>query len=60
MTLSPKDRIDYYATEAEAAWTAYLITAAIAAPKTTPFTVEPTLAVFDESTFRGEDEEDEE
>jgi hypothetical protein len=59
MTLSPKDRIEYYASQAEEAWTAYLISVAIASPKAVPFTLAPEAGVFDESDWRGDREEDE-
>jgi hypothetical protein len=58
MTLSPKDRIEYYASQAEEAWTAYLISVAIASPKSVPFTLAPTEEVFDEATWRGQEEDD--
>jgi hypothetical protein len=58
MTLSPKDRIEFYASQSEEAWTAYLISVAIASPKSVPFTLAPTEEVFDEATWRGQEEDE--
>jgi hypothetical protein len=58
MTLNPKDRIEFYRSQAEEAWTAYLISVTIAAPKSTTFGLTPEAGVFDEETWRYGREED--